>query len=164
MVDLLRAYNETMGMHNAQILTTIGGAALVTYTVVIAWGRMVEDFGPIGGMMCAGIIVGTFWIMNHKLPGFGINPNLIPDEAGNPKQFGLIAQAFHYAGPWIDMGWAIGMGLWVCGYGDFERGKKAAVVKESLPRLGAVILGGLIGGAIVGLTGFTTSTFSIPTP
>ncbi len=153
MTEWLGTFNETLGMYNAQILTTIAGAFFVAFTVIICWGKMVEDFGPIGGMMCAAIIVGTFWIMNHKLPGWGINPELITDADGKVKQFGLIAQA----GPWIDMGWAIGMGMWVCGLADGKKGERGGLVAESMPRLGAVVLGGIIGGAIVGLTGFTNA-------
>jgi hypothetical protein len=157
MAEWLSTYNETFGMYHAAILTTIAGSFFVAFTVAIAWGKMVEDFGPIGGMLCAAIIVGTFWIMNHKLPGWGINPELIADDSGNAKQFGLIAQAFHGAAPWIDMGWAIGMGMWVCGLCESQKGRRLQAITESVPRWLAVVIGGIIGGAIVGLTGFTNA-------
>ena len=92
MADWLSTYNETFGMYNAAMITTIVGAFFVAFTVAIAWGKMVDDFGPIGGMLCAAIIVGTFWMMNHKLPGWGIHPEQIQDAQENVKQFGLIAQ------------------------------------------------------------------------
>ena len=59
--------------------------------------------------------------MNHKLPGFGINPEGIPHPDGGSKQFGLIYQGFRGAAPWVDMGTAIGMGLWVCGLCETRR-------------------------------------------
>ncbi len=157
MADWLMTYNETLGMYHAAIITTIAGAFFVAFTVIIAWGKMVEDFGPAGGMLCAAIIVGTFWIMNHKLPGFGINPDFIRDSGNNPQQFGLIAQSFHGSSPWIDMGWAIGMGMWMCCVCETKKGGRLKAISESFPRWLAVVIGGLIGGAIVGLTGFTNA-------
>jgi hypothetical protein len=156
-IEWLSTYNQTLGMYHASIITTIFGAFFVAFTVIIAWAKMVDDFGPAGGMLCAAIIVGTFWVMNHKLPGWGIHPELIQDEAGNTKQFGLIAQAFYGAAPWIDMGWAIGMGLWVCGVFDTQRHRRLRAVGESVPRWLAVVVGGIIGGAVVGLSGFTNA-------
>lgn len=155
MSEWLSTFNKAMGMHNSAIITTIFGAFCVTFAVCICWPKMVETFGPIGGMMCAAIIVGTFWVMNHKLPGFGINPELLKDAEGNGLQFGLIHQGMRGAAAWIDMGWAIGMGMWVMGMVQARAGERFACVKESVPRVLLVILGGLIGGAIVGLTGYT---------
>jgi len=108
-----------------------------------------------GGMMAAGIIVGTFWVMNHKLPGFGIHPEGIPHPEGGSKQFGLIYQGFRGASPWVDMGTAIGAGLWVCGLCGIPKGRKLRMAAESVPRLAAAIVGGAVGGAIMGLVGWT---------
>ena len=65
------------------------------------------------------------------------------------RQYGLIFQAYHYAGPWIDMGFAVAFGLWI---GSIYSGKKGG---NSLPRVAAVIVGGLIGGGLVGLIGMS---------
>jgi len=159
MVEWLSTFNETMGMYNAHMITTIFGAFFVTFAVCICWGKMIESFGPIGGMMCAAIIVGTFWVMNHKLPGWGIAPGmrhvgLTGDDP--PMQYGLINQAFHYGGPWVDMGFAAGFGLWISSV--YSGGKVAG----SVPRLAAVLVGGLIGGAIVGLIGFSYGGAELP--
>lgn len=155
MSEWLSTFNETMGMHNAAIITTIAGGFFVAFTVCICWPKMVETFGPIGGMLCAAIIVGTFWVMNHKLPGFGINPELLKDEYAKNVQFGLIHQGFRLAAPWVDMGWAIGMGLWVMTLIETPPRRRLANTAEASPRLLFVLLGGAIGGAIVGLSGFT---------
>ena len=155
MTAWLSTYNETMGMHHAAILTTLFGAFAVAFTVCICWPKMVETFGPAGGMACAAIIVGTFWVMNHKLPGFGIHPELIAGEDGGTVQYGLIHQGHRMAAPWVDMGFAIAMGLWTLGVVESRPGRGLANAAESLPRVGLVLLGGLIGGAIVGLSGFT---------
>src|SRR5271157_5518188 len=100
-------------MSPVSVLTTVFGAFCVTFVVIICWSRLVDDFGAIGGMMAAGIIVGTFWVMNHKLPGFGIHPEGIP------------------------------------------QGQKLRMAAESVPRLAAAIAGGAVGGAIMGLVGWT---------
>ena len=154
MFNWLSIYNETFGMYNASLLTTIFGAFAVTFTVIMCWGKLVEDFGPIGGMMSAAIIIGTFWIMNHKLPGFGIHPEQLKDATGRTMQFSLIYQN----GPWIDMGWAIAIGLWVCGLVDGNKHtSRWSLLTESLPRIGVTILGGIIGGMFVGLLGYTNA-------
>ena len=115
-----------------------------------------EDFGPIGGMFAAAFIIGTFWVLNHKLPGFGINPELIPHPEGGSKQFGLIYQGFQGGGPWVDMGTAIASGMWVCGLCETAARPQAARSRRN-PRRGfcATILGGIAGGAMVGLIGWT---------
>lgn len=155
MIDWLSTYNETIGMHNVAILTTIFGSFCVTFAVIICWGKLVEDFGAFGGMMAAGMIIGTFWLLNHKLPGFGINPETIKDTAGQTMQFGLIQQGARGAAPWIDMGWGIAMGLLVCGIMDSKRSQRTSLIKEAIPRIFIVSLGGLVGGAFVGLIGYT---------
>ncbi|MGA3100029.1 MAG: hypothetical protein ABSF25_26550, partial [Bryobacteraceae bacterium] len=71
---MMSHYAASIGMPPVSILTTIFGAFCVAFAVIICWGRLVEDFGPIGGMFAAAFIIGTFWVLNHKLPGFGINP------------------------------------------------------------------------------------------
>ena len=155
MIDWLTTYNDFLGMHNAAIFTTIFGAFCVTFVVIICWSKLVEDFGPLGGMMAAALIIGTFWVMNHKLPGFGIHPEQLQNAAGETMQYGLIHQGLRGAAPWTDMGWAIGMGLWMCGLFDAKKEDRPDLAKESMPRMGAVLLGGIVGGGLVGLTGQT---------
>ena len=155
MYDFLSSYNSTIGMPPISVITTIFGGFCVAFAVIICWGKLVEDFGPGGGMLCAAIIIGTFWVMNHKLPGFGINPDFIKDTEGTPMQFGLVYQGFKGAAPWVDMGTAIAAGLWVHGLLMIRRGQRVSLAKESAPRVLAVILGGIVGGAIVGLVGWT---------
>jgi hypothetical protein len=155
MVEWMTQYVAAIGMPPVSVVTTIFGAFCVTFVVIICWGRLVDDFGPIGGMLAASLIIGTFWLMNHKLPGFGIHPEGLPHPEGGTKQFGLIYQGFRGAAPWVDMGTAIAFGYWVCGLCEARRGQRRALMVESLPRAGAAILGGAIGGAIAGLVGWT---------
>jgi hypothetical protein len=155
MQEFLSTYSEAIGMAPVSAITTIFGAFCVAFVVIICWSKLVEDFGPAGGILCAAVIVGTFWVLNHKLPGFGIHPEQIPDPEGGSKQFGLIYQGFRGAGPWVDMGTAIGFGLWLHGLLLIKRGQRAALARESFPRLAAVVIGGILGGAIVGLIGWT---------
>ncbi len=81
----LSTYNEAIGMAPVSVITTIFGAFCIAFVVIVCWGKLVEDFGPAGGMLCAAIIIGTFWVMNHKLPGFGINPGITAGSGGRPK-------------------------------------------------------------------------------
>ena len=154
MLKWLSTYNEWLGLYNAAIITTIFGAFCAAFVVILCWERLVKDFGPLGGMMASGIIVGTFWVMNHKLPGFGIHPEMLQGKDGT-LQFGLIHQGLRGGAPWIDMAWAIAMGLWISSLAGSEPGKRISLVKESAPRLLAVAIGGIIGGGITGLVGCT---------
>ena len=160
----LGAYNETLGMCNASIFTTIFGGAFVAFFIAICWGKLVELYGALGGLIGGGVIVGTFWVLNHKLPGIGIVPDGIPHDGGfGIHQYGLIVQAFHGTGPWVDMSLAVCVGLFVMSFLERLHAKKtdlslpggSALIRDALPRVIAVILGGMAGGAIVGLIGFT---------
>ena len=140
MVEWMARYSDWLGMSPVSVLTTVFGAFCVAFVVIVCWGKLVEDFGPAGGMMAAGIIIGTFWVMNHKLPGFGIHPEGIPHPNGGSKQFGLIYQGFRGAAPWVDMGTAIGVGLWVCGLCEHQEGRKRRWPRErAAARRGAIV-------------------------
>ena len=104
MSEWLQTYNEMFGMYHAGIITTIFGAFAVTFTVLMSWPKLVKDFGPIGGFMAAALIIGTFWLVNHKLPGFGFSTGLLNDADGLPMQFSLIHQGNRGSAPWVDMG------------------------------------------------------------
>ena len=159
----LATYNETLKMHNASIFTTIFGAAFVAFFIAIAWGKLVELYGALGGLIGGGAIVGTFWVINHKLPGFGFGHDGFArpegDMMGGAFQYGLIVQT----GPWIDMGLAVCVGLFTASFLEGLRAKKldpsqpcgGTLLAEVFPRAISVILGGMVGGAIVGLIGFT---------
>ena len=159
----LGTYNKTLKMHNASIITTIFGASFVAFFIALCWGKLVELYGALGGLIGGGMIVATFWVMNHKLPGFGIGHDGFPrpsgDVMGGVFQYGLIVQT----GPWIDMGGAVCAGLFVVSFLERLRAKKldpsqpggSALLCEVFPRAISVILGGIVGGAIVGLIGFT---------
>ncbi len=155
MIEWLSTYNAAIGMPPVSVITSIFGAFLVSFTVVICWSRLVKDFGPIGGFLCAAVLVGTFWLLNHKLPGFGIHPECLPMPGGGSKQFGLIYQAYKGACPWVDMGSAIACGTWLNSLLASPQGTRSARAMESLPRLLVVMAGGALGGAIVGLIGWT---------
>ena len=154
MYEWMSRYVDAIGMSPASVVTTVFGAFCVAFVVIICWGKLVEDFGPAGGFIAGAIIIGTFWVMNHKLPGFGINPEGIPHPDGGSKQFGLIYQGFRGAAPWVDMGTAIGFGLWVGGLAEAPRKERMRLAAESLPRIGAAIAGGVLGGVFTGLVGW----------
>ncbi len=155
MVEWLSTYNSALGMPPVSVITSIFGAFSVTFAIILCWPRLVRDFGPIGGFMSAALLVGTFWVLNHKLPGFGINPECIPHPEGGSKQFGLIYQGYKGACPWVDMGGAIACGFWVNTLLEAKKGGRAALVRESVPRALAALAGGVFGGAVTGLIGWT---------
>ena len=155
MAEWMSHYIVSIGMSPAGALTTAFGAFCVTFVVIVCWGRLVEDFGALGGMIAASLIIGTFWVLNHKLPGFGIYPEGIPHPDGGLKQFGLIQQGFRGASPWVDMGTAIATGTWVCGICEAAKAQRRRLMAESVPRVAAALLGGALGGALAGLVGWT---------
>ena len=89
MSEWLQTYNELFGMYNAGIITSIFGSFAVTFTVIFCWPKLVRDFGAKGGFIAAALIIGTFWLVNHKLPGFGFSTGLAPDANGLPMQCSL---------------------------------------------------------------------------
>ncbi len=157
MAEWLSTYNETLGLYHASVITTIFGGFCVAFAIVICWPKLVETYGAVGGMIGGSVIVATFWLLNHKLPGIGIAPNCIDHPEGGIQQFGLIAQGFRGAAPWVDMGLAVGVGMWVASYFDARKqaDNSLGLIAESAPRLFCVLLGGALGGAIVALIGFS---------
>jgi len=167
MSEWLQTYNEFFGMYHAGIITSIFGAFAVTFTVLMSWPKLVKDFGPIGGFMAGGRVfgaflidaqdIGTFWIVNHKLPGFGFSTGLLNDAEGLPMQFSLIHQGNRGSAPWVDMGWAIAMGFILADVLCAPKGTRGGLMKEAFPRWLVIILGGIVGGLFVGLTGYTNA-------
>ena len=81
-----------------QIISKIAGGFIFPFMIGMIWGKLVEAFGPIGGWMAGGMIVGTAWTLNHGI--------------------GMIYQS---GAAWLDMGWAAGIGLMAA---DVFAGKK----------------------------------------
>lgn len=136
MSEWLQTYNELFGMYNAGIITSIFGSFAVTFTVIFCWPKLVKDFGAKGGFIAAALIIGTFWLVNHKLPGFGFSTGLATDVNGLPMQFSLIHQGARGSAPWVDMGWAIAMGFVVCDTLCAPKGTRLGLLKEAFPRWG----------------------------
>ncbi|MEB7375039.1 Lin0368 family putative glycerol transporter subunit [Enterobacter hormaechei] len=105
----------------SQVLTTFFGAALFPLMCRLVWGRMVDEWGAIGGWMGATFVVGTMWLINH-----GITPSLI-----------------HQTGSWVDMGLAAGIGCWVATY------KLGFSAKKSIKNLVAAVIGAVLGAVIL---------------
>lgn len=120
-----------------QALTTMFGGFMFPFLVSLLWDRMVDSWGPIGGWMAAGFIVGSIWMVNHALPGVGFGTE-------QTTVSGLIVQS---GDAWIDMAWAAGIGLWI---GSTVNGKSLG---KSLPTVFAAVLGGAFGGIMLGLIG-----------
>lgn len=102
------------------IITTLVGAMIFPMMVELAWGKMVDAWGPIGGFMAAAFIVGTTWALNHG--------------------FGLVHQA---GDAWVDMGLAVGVGVFVSSTlrgGNAAKGSKTALYAIIGAALGAVVL------------------------
>lgn len=100
-------------------LATIVGGFLFPFYIRLIWGKLVENFGPIGGFMAALFIVGTVWAINHGT--------------------GMITQT----GGWIDMGFAAGIGLLTA---SVVRGGSFA---KAVPNLVAAVLGGALAGLVL---------------
>lgn len=102
-------------------LATVAGGFLFPFMIRLMWGKLVDNFGPIGGWMAALFIVGTVWAINHGT--------------------GMITQGVEAA--WIDMGFAAGIGLLTA---SVVRGGSFA---KAVPNVIAAIVGGIIGGYIL---------------
>ncbi|MDF9831714.1 hypothetical protein [Parabacteroides sp. PF5-6] len=157
MSEWLQTYNELWGMYNAGIITSIFGAFAVTFTVLMCWPKLVKDFGPIGGFIAAALIIGTFWVINHKLPGYGFSTGLLLDAENLPMQFSLIHQGARGSAPWVDMGFAIATGFVFADLLCAPKGTRWALTKEAFPRWVVIVIGGIVGGVLVGLTGYTNA-------
>ncbi|HFR3766050.1 TPA: hypothetical protein ACHVGS_000641 [Streptococcus suis] len=103
-----------------QAIATVVGAFIFSFVIRMIWGKLVDNFGPIGGWIAAAMIVGTVWCINHFV--------------------GLIMQT---GDAWIDMGLAAGVGVFVA---SVARGGKVNKAQTNI--LGAVV-GGIIGGLIL---------------
>lgn len=101
-------------------VATIVGAAIFPFLLRLLWGKLVENFGPIGGWMAAGFIVGTTWTLNHGM-------NLI----------------YQSGTAWVDMGLAAGVGLVTAS--TLAGGK----FTKAVPNIVAALVGGVIGGLIL---------------
>lgn len=112
-------------MSLGQAVGTVMGGFLFPFMIRILWGKMVDDFGAIGGWMAAAFIVGTVWSLNH-----GIDTPMITQSEG---------------GAWIDMAVAAAVGVYVASVA--RKGK----VAPSLTNIGAGITGGVLAGFILSL-------------
>lgn len=102
------------------IITTIVGGFLFPFFIRMYWGTLCDKFGPIGGFMAAGFIVGTMWTLNHGM--------------------GLIAQS---GAAWVDMGFAAGIGLIVAS------ASHGAKISKAIPVICSALVGGTIAGYLL---------------
>lgn len=102
-------------------ITTLAGGFIFPFLIRLMWGKLVEDFGPIGGWIAAGFIVGTAWTLNHGV--------------------GLIQQS---GAAWVDMAFAAFSGLFVANI--IVDGADA---KKGLVNVFMAVVGGVIGGFIL---------------
>ncbi|MDD4570356.1 MAG: hypothetical protein PHE70_09550 [Tepidanaerobacteraceae bacterium] len=102
------------------MIATMAGGFIFPFLLRLLWGKLCDNFGPIGGWLAGGWIVGTTWTLNHGC--------------------GLIYQS---GGAWIDMAWAAFVGLFVASAisGD-DVGKGIGMIINA-------ILGGVLGGFIL---------------
>jgi len=103
-----------------QMITTFAGGFIFPFLIRLAWGKLVDENGSIGGWLAAGFIVGTTWTLTHGV--------------------GLIHQT---GAAWIDMAWAAGVGLF------FASALAGDDVKSGLVTVGYSIIGGTLGGFIL---------------
>lgn len=97
--------------------STVIGGAVFAFLCNFVWGKLVDNFGPIGGWLAGGCLVGTTWALNHGI--------------------GLITQSGTI---WMDMAIAASVGALVCS--TMNGGK----LRKAVPTLCGAILGGTIAG------------------
>ncbi|TDT50347.1 Lin0368 family putative glycerol transporter subunit [Fonticella tunisiensis] len=103
-------------------IATFVGAFIFPFLIRLLWGKMVENWGAIGGWMAAGFIVGTTWLLNHGI--------------------GMINQS---GKAWIDMAWAAGTGLIAASVYSGDKFKKA------IPTIACAVVGGVFAGFMLSL-------------
>ncbi len=101
------------------VIPTFAGAFIFPFLITLCWGKMVEVWGPIGGWMAGGFIVGTSWTLNHGV--------------------GLIVQS----GAWVDQAWAAGIGLLAAAI------VRGASLKRSYSTILFSVIGGLLAAFIL---------------
>ena len=69
----------------------------------------------------------------------------------------MIHQGNRGNAPWVDMGWAIATGFVVADVMCAPKRERLGLLKEAFPRWVVIIVGGIVGGALVGLTGYTNA-------
>lgn len=122
------------------MITTLVGAFFAPFIITIAWGKLVEKFGPAGGWLAAGFLVGTLWAICHS-NGVGIPGT----QNYNPGIHNLIVQGEN--SPWVDMAWAIGAGILA---NTALHGNK---IGKAIPTLLATSLGGVLAGFVLSVVG-----------
>ncbi|MDT2759910.1 Lin0368 family putative glycerol transporter subunit [Enterococcus xiangfangensis] len=98
------------------------GYTIAGILVMAVWGQLTAAGGIFGGYLASTILIGPLWFMNHYL-------NLVDnkDDAA-----------------WVDMGLAIG----VCGIFRDTFLNGANSLFNSLPTIGIVIVGAVLGGLV----------------
>lgn len=112
-------------MTGFSMVTTFASGFIFPFIIAMIWGRYVDKHKIVGGVLVAGMVVGTMWMVNHGV--------------------GFIVQGSE--SPWVDQAWAAGIGLLTFGF------YKKASFKKTLPTLTFAILGGIVAGFIVSSLG-----------
>ncbi|MCT4544800.1 MAG: hypothetical protein N4A63_14790 [Vallitalea sp.] len=107
------------------IITTLASGFIFPFIIAMVWGHYVDKHKIFGGVVVAGMVVGTMWMVNHGV--------------------GFIVQGTD--APWVDQAWAAGVGLLAFGFA------KKASFKKTFPTLLFSILGGVVAGYIVSVLG-----------
>jgi hypothetical protein len=101
-------------------LGTFAGAFIFPFMIRLLWGKFVDNFGPAGGWMAAGFIVGTAWTLTHGV--------------------GAIYQT---GGAWVDQAFAAAAGLFGASVMSGDSASKA------IPTIICSIIGGVLAGFIL---------------
>lgn len=110
-----------MGTTLGWTVSTFVGGFIFAFMIRMLWGKFVESWGPIGGWMAAGMIVGTAWTLNHGV--------------------GFIYQT---GGAWVDMAFAAFSGLFLASaFVDKNCCKKGSI------NVLMSIIGGVVGGFVL---------------
>lgn len=102
------------------MIATFIGAFIFPFLLRVCVDPLIKNFGPVGGWLFAGFVVGTCWTLNHGLS--------------------MIFQSGH---AWVDMAWAAGFGLWAASIYSGDS------LPKSIPAFINAIIGGTLGGFIL---------------
>ncbi|GAA0076882.1 hypothetical protein UT300005_12600 [Clostridium sp. CTA-5] len=76
-------------MSTSMAIHTIAGGFMLPFLIRMTWGKLVDQYGSMGGWIAAAFVVGLTWCLNH----------------------GTAFPLIHQTGAWVDQGVSVGVGV-----------------------------------------------------
>ncbi|SFC86111.1 Lin0368 family putative glycerol transporter subunit [Clostridium uliginosum] len=110
-------------MSTSMAIHTMVGGFMLPFLIRMTWGKLVNQFGAIGGWIAGAFVVGLTWCLNH----------------------GTALPLIHQTGAWVDQGVSVGIGVLTATV------VLGASFKKALPNILQAITGGALAAFISSL-------------